>query len=126
MNIIVAGSRNFGAIDSSTEDKWRFVWAHLDAAWGSRPDNPTLVSGGATGIDRCGELWAESRKVPVLQMPANWSRYGNIAGPIRNEEMATIADRCIVFWDGKSRGSKNMIDIALKRGLHLTVIRIPQ
>lgn len=38
--------------------------------------------------------------------PADWERLGKAAGPIRNEEMAEIADALIAFWDGQSRVTK--------------------
>ena len=41
-----------------------------------------------------------------------------------NETMAKEADACIVFWDGKSTGTKNMIDLAKKYKLKLRVINI--
>jgi hypothetical protein len=47
-----------------------------------------------------------------------------VAGPIRNGEMAKYADALIVFWDGKSRGTKNMIDLAERYGLKVRVVRI--
>lgn len=36
---------------------------------------------------------------------------------------ASGADALIAFWDGKSRGTKNMIDTATKRGLKVAVVR---
>lgn len=36
---------------------------------------------------------------------------------------ASVADALIAFWDGKSRGTKNMIDTATKRGLKVAVVR---
>lgn len=50
------------------------------------------------------------------------------AGPIRNEEMAKYASETygilIAFWDGKSRGMKNMIDTAKKHGLEIYIVQI--
>lgn len=37
--------------------------------------------------------------------------------------MASVADACIVFWDGKSKGSKHMIDVATRKGIPLRIIR---
>lgn len=37
-------------------------------------------------------------------------------------EMAEYATHCIVFWDGKSRGSKHMIDTAYRKELKVIVI----
>lgn len=36
---------------------------------------------------------------------------------------ASGADALIAFWDGKSRGTKNMTDTATKRGLKVAVVR---
>ena len=45
------------------------------------------------------------------------------AGPIRNEEMAEVSDALIAFWDGKSRGTKSMIEIARRKGLQVAVVK---
>lgn len=47
-------------------------------------------------------------------------KYGNAAGPMRNEEMAKYADGLIVFWNGKSSGTKNMIECAKRQGLPIS------
>jgi hypothetical protein len=71
-----------------------------------------IVSGAARGIDSLGERWAEYRPdpIPVKQFPADWDTHGKAAGPIRNRAMADYADALLVVWDGKSRGTKNMLD----------------
>ena len=74
-----------------------------------------VVSGCATGVDRLGEQWARANDVPVKEMPADWNRYGNSAGPQRNKAMAEYADAAIVVWDGKSRGTRNMIENMIRR-----------
>lgn len=50
-------------------------------------------------------------------------RHGRAAGPIRNEEIAEVSDALIAFWDGKSRGTKSMIEIARRKGLQVAVVR---
>ena len=57
-------------------------------------------------------------------MPADWNKYGKSAGYKRNEEMANIADAALVIWDGESRGSKHMIDIAKKQKLQVYVYSV--
>ena len=37
--------------------------------------------------------------------------------------MAEVADALIAFWDGQSRGTKSMIDLAKRKGLQLAVVR---
>ncbi|WP_197026348.1 hypothetical protein [Polaribacter sp. Hel_I_88] len=57
-----------------------------------------------------------------MRFPAEWNKFGKAAGPVRNKEMAIYADALIAFWDGKSRGTKNMIQLAKQNGLLLKVI----
>lgn len=40
--------------------------------------------------------------------------------------MAQNADALVAFWDGKSRGTKHMIDLADKYGLKVRVIKYEQ
>ena len=80
-----------------------------------------VVSGGASGADALGEAWAYEHYIPCKVFPADWDKHGRSAGPTRNVEMAEYADMCVVFWDGKSKGSKHMIHTALDKQL-LTVV----
>lgn len=80
-----------------------------------------VVSGGARGVDRLGEDWAEENKVPVKRFLAKWAEYGKAAGPIRNRHMADYAEALIAIWDGESKGTLNMITQAKCRGLHVYV-----
>ena len=61
------------------------------------------------------------RDYSLCQFLAQWDKYGRQAGPMRNRQMAENADALIAYWDGESRGSKNMIEEAKKRGLKVAV-----
>ena len=80
-----------------------------------------VVCGEAKGADELGKEYAFRNSFPVASFPANWAEHGKAAGPIRNKEMAEYADILVAFWDGKSRGTKNMIDAALKYNLEVHV-----
>jgi len=80
-----------------------------------------VVSGGAPGVDTSAEQWAERHGIPVTRFPADWKRYGRRAGPIRNQAMAEYGEALVAVWDGKSRGTKNMIRLARKHGLRVFV-----
>ena len=69
-----------------------------------------VVSGCAPGVDSIAELWANNHGIHVQRFPADWKQFGMKAGPIRNAKMAEYADRLIAIWDGKSRGTKDMIE----------------
>lgn len=87
-----------------------------------------FISGTARGADQLGEQFAKQFGYEVKRFPADWS-IGKRAGYIRNEEMAkyAVADGChgvlFAFWDGKSKGTKHMIDLAKKYGLAIRVVK---
>lgn len=68
-----------------------------------------------------GERYGRERNYSIDYFPAEWDRYGKRAGYIRNEEMAKHADALVAFWDGKSRGTKHMIDTARKYNLSIRI-----
>jgi hypothetical protein len=85
-----------------------------------------VLSGACSGADRHGEVWALGREIRLELYPAKWELYGKSAGPIRNRKMADQADGLIAVWDGKSRGTANMIREAQKRGLRVHIWRLDQ
>ena len=68
-----------------------------------------IISGTAQGADMLGYNIALENNLPILEYPALWNIHGRSAGYIRNYEMAKVADMLLVFWDGRSRGTGNMI-----------------
>lgn len=84
-----------------------------------------IICGMAAGADMLGRRWAHENALAVVEMPADWEKHGRSAGYIRNEEMAKKADQVVVFWDGLSKGSKNMIDLAIKYGKPCLVFITP-
>ena len=114
--VVVAGCRDFADYELLKE-KCDFYLQK------KKPEIIVIVSGHASGADTLGERYAQERGYETEVYPADWKTNGRAAGPIRNAQMATVADALIAFWDGKSRGTKNMIDTATKRGLQVAVVR---
>jgi len=113
MRVIIAGSR---WLDS------RFlVERALDA---SGFPISVVISGGARGVDRQAENWAVDNDVPLLIYHADWENLGKKAGVIRNLQMAQEGDALVAVWDGASRGTKDMISKAKKRGLKVFVLTV--
>lgn len=110
MKCIIAGSR--------TITDYALVAKTITAS-GWADEITEVVCGGAGGVDAKGHRWAEERGIPVRLMLADWSRYRKAAGPIRNEQMAKYADALIYVWDGKSKGTQSMIDLATRYGLRI-------
>jgi len=83
-----------------------------------------VVSGGALGVDRLGEEWAGANDRPARLFPADWKTYGKGAGYKRNQEMAEYAEALLAIWDGESKGTGHMIDIARREGLLVEVVTL--
>ena len=107
MKVIIAGSRDLGTQSQVTS-------AIVNSSW--EKEITEIVSGTAKGVDRMGEEFGRTYNIKVMQFPANWGRYGKSAGYRRNQQMAEYADVLIAIWDGKSKGTKHMIDIMYRLG----------
>ena len=113
MKLIIAGGRDF-----NNYDRLEYVLSVL-----LKNQKPfAIVCGMARGADALGRSWGLNNGIEIIEMPADWGQYGKGAGYIRNKEMAKIATHCICFWDGKSRGTKHMIDLAKEFNLNLRVV----
>tara|TARA_Y100001937_G_scaffold25598_1_gene36629 strand:- start:6722 stop:7378 length:657 start_codon:yes stop_codon:yes gene_type:complete len=118
--VIVAGSRKLNVSSSFVARKIQAVLRNKD------PKEIEIVSGGARGADKLGEVIAKQSGYAIKQFIPEWDKFGKGAGYRRNEEMAKYADACIVFWDGESRGSKHMMDLAHAYNLQLRVYKNEQ
>ena len=83
-----------------------------------------IISGGARGVDKLGETWAKKHGIKVLKFPANWERDGKSAGYKRNLEMAKVGDILVAFWDGKSKGTQHMFEIAKHNEIFTIVFQV--
>lgn len=115
--VVVAGSRS---ISDTT-----MIFAKLDSIMRNKlqTHEVTIISGCAKGPDTIGEEWARKSHLKVDLIPADWDRDGRSAGMIRNKIMCDTADAVIAFHDGKSSGTKNMIDIATRAKKMVRVVR---
>lgn len=111
MKVIIAGSRSL----NDTKEKITKKNIHDMLKWLDKPITD-IICGEAVGPDTWGKYYAMAHNINVISMPANWQKYGKAAGPIRNKEMADIADFALILWDGESNGAKNMLDNMVKLG----------
>lgn len=80
-----------------------------------------VVSGGANGVDKLAEQYAEDNGYDMHMMPAEWEKFGKKAGYIRNEAMHRYISKyshrgVVAFWDGKSKGTLHSRELAEKYG----------
>ena len=80
-----------------------------------------IVSGGAKGIDICAREYALRNNVVLKEFLPDYKRYGMYAPLKRNLEIIKYADIVVSFWDGKSKGTKYVIDNCHKIGKGITV-----
>ena len=109
MKLLIAGSRSINTFDLS-----EYITFDVDI----------IICGGADGVDRIAEQYADDNKISKLVLKPQYKIYGKAAPIKRNELMVDIADKVLVVWDGASRGSEHTIHYARKNGKDITVIDV--
>jgi len=84
-----------------------------------------VVSGMAPGVDTTAYEWAARHRIVRTPFPADWDTYGKSAGMRRNKEMGDYADELLAIWDGKSKGTGNMIAYMKSLGKPVQITYIP-
>lgn len=113
--VVIAGCRNYSDYDEAKQ-YIEFCLTDLKKNY-----DIVIVSGGYKGADQLGERYAKENNLKIELHKARWDLYGKFAGPKRNREMAEVSDYIICFWNGRSKGTKSMIDISKKLGKTLSV-----
>lgn len=116
MRLIIAGSRSIPIGVSMLI---------IDAAARVHRLRPAeVIVGLAQGPDTAGLFWARQRGIPWREFPALWGKYGNRAGPERNERMALAGTHLLALYDGSSSGTGDMIYRARAHALPLIVLHV--
>jgi len=105
--VIIAGGRNY-----SNFSELSFVCDFYLKEKIKEKIDIEIVCGCASGADSLGEKYAILKGFKISNFPADWNKHGKSAGYKRNIDMGEYADALIAFWDGESKGTKHMIDIA--------------
>ena len=109
MKLLIAGSRSIKEFDLSP-----YITDDVD----------TILTGGADGIDKLAEKYADSHGIEKIIIKPNYTRFSRAAPLKRNEELVRKCDKALVIWDGKSKGSKHTADYARKLNKEVLVIDI--
>ena len=113
--VISAGGRDF--------NDYQMLKATMDKLLCNITDDVVVICGQARGADTLGEQYAKEKGFTIDYYPAQWKLYGKRAGYLRNEQMAQVAEALVAFWDGESRGTKSMIELAKQYGLRVRIKR---
>jgi len=106
MKVAVIGSRGL-----SVSDLGRYL-----------PENTTeIVSGGAKGVDTSAKEYAKSNGIKLTEFLPEYTRFGRSAPLKRSISIIEYADIVLAFWDGKSRGTKFVIDNCHRFGVEVRV-----
>lgn len=106
MKVAVIGSRGL-----SVTDLGRYL-----------PENTTeIVSGGAKGVDTSAREYALAHGIKLMEFLPEYTKYGRSAPLKRNITIIEYSDIVLAFWDGKSRGTKFVIDNCRKLGVEVRV-----
>ncbi len=98
MKTIIAGGRDY-----------RFTPEDYEFLERIRHTITEVVTGGATGADECGHVWANANWINTTVFHANWEDHGKAAGPLRNKDMAEFVspDGQVILFPG-GRGTDSM------------------
>lgn len=108
IKLMVCGSR--------TIDDKDFIYKKIDECIVENFPNEEIIiiEGEARGVDSIAKQWAIDHNKQIEAYPAKWDLYGKSAGYRRNVDMVKACDHCLIFWDGKSKGTKHDIDLCTK------------
>ncbi|MBQ1211418.1 MAG: hypothetical protein IIX68_06425 [Clostridia bacterium] len=114
MKIAIIGSRR---VPDYTE---KYVLEHIPS------DVTEIVSGGADGIDRIAAECARILSVPLREFLPEYGKFGKAAPLERNKQIVHYADRVLAFWDGRSRGTQQVITYCIKNGIPVRIFPLYQ
>lgn len=88
------------------------------------PETTEIVSGGAKGVDSCASEYASEKDIKLTEFLPEYDKFGKAAPLKRNLQIIEYSDLVLAFWDGKSRGTKYVIDHCKKLCVPLNIIHI--
>ena len=109
MKVAVIGSRNL-----TIDDLGRYLPA----------ETTEIVSGGARGVDTSAREYAMANSIRLTEFLPEYEKYKKGAPLKRNLQIIEYADMVVAFWDGKSKGTKFVIDTCNKTGKEVVVFTI--
>ena len=112
--VLICGDRNWGDYEA------------IDNFVKNLPKGSVIIQGMCRGADLMARKAGLKYGFKVEDYSANWNRYGNAAGPIRNKQMLDEGkpDTVIAFHENvfRSTGTRDMLKQADKRGIPFQIL----
>lgn len=123
MKICILGSRSIDKAETVIPIIDKFMKDHV-------PGSPIILSGGAKGVDQITKAYAKANAIPLIEFLPYHLLDNNVEFSskyffIRNKQMIDNADKVLVFWDGKSKGTEYGIKYSQKKGIPVMVLKVP-
>lgn len=109
MKIAIIGSRNLTCVDIH-----KYISLNCTE----------IVSGGARGVDTMAAEYAQQNNIPITVFKPDYEKFGRAAPIVRNKQIVDYADEVIAFWDGKSKGTRSVIQYCEKTSKPCRIITI--
>jgi len=107
--VLVCGSRDYTNVSKIKQEMEKL------------PPGTIIIEGGALGADSIARQLAGTLNLQSIRFPAEWGKYGNRAGYIRNKQMLVEGKPTLVlaFFKDRhhSRGTTDMVRQARKEGI---------
>jgi len=113
LKVLVCGSRDWEDYDTVLE------------RLKSLPTGIAIIEGAAKGADTMAKTAAQELGLSVIEVPADWKRYGRAAGPIRNKEMLDLEPALVIAFHKDitaSKGTANCVEEARKRDIPVEIV----
>lgn len=124
IRLIIAGGLKFTDKDALRKELNAFM-----AEGNKDPKDVVIVSGTARGADKIGEELGKELGIDIVQFKTKWKDangvYNNTAWKANNAAMAELGTHLLVGFNGTSRGTQHMIDLAREAGLPVFGIGLP-
>ena len=121
MKLCIIGSRSIDKAELVFPAIEKFIKDHTTG-------KVTIISGGAKGVDQLSKKYAETNKIDFVEfLPYHLLDKVSFSSKyffIRNKQMIDNADKVLVFWDGKSKGTEYGIKYSQKLGIPVMVLKV--
>ncbi len=119
--VIITGDHDFKDYDYMSEKLNELLWCS-DIF---KEQDIKIISGTEEGTETLAIRYTDEHDLTKILFPVNRKEFSRMAVMLRNRDMLTIATHLIAFWDGKSDETKQIIELARKKGIPVWVFTAP-